>query len=76
MNCSICSHPNHPEIVAEYTRSGSYRRTAPRFGVGYRSLQRHITYCVYAVMEEAEQDDFERAVREVRDAALKLFGEN
>jgi hypothetical protein len=76
MNCSICSHPDHPEMVAHYVRFGSYRGTAANFGVGYRSLQRHITYCVYTVMAEAEQDDFEQALREVSDRALKVFGEN
>ena len=64
MNCSICRHPQQAEIIVEYAYTSSLRSTAERFGVGYRSLHRHIQRCIYALMEEDEQDEYRKALTE------------
>lgn len=61
MNCSICRHRQHAEIIIDYAQTSSFRVTAERFGVGYRSLHRHIERCIYALMEEDEQSDYRKA---------------
>ncbi|MEO5859537.1 MAG: hypothetical protein ABIR33_11380 [Pyrinomonadaceae bacterium] len=62
MRCSICSNPNHQTILIDFASTRSLRRTADRFGVGYRSLSRHINECVYAAMRDAEHQRFEKAL--------------
>jgi hypothetical protein len=65
MNCSICRHPQAAEMIIDYAYTCSLRVTASRFNVGYRSLQRHIERCVYALMEEAEQQEYEQKLSSV-----------
>jgi predicted DNA-binding protein YlxM (UPF0122 family) len=58
MNCSICRHPRQAEMIIDYAHTCSLRETASRFDVGYRSLQRHIEKCLYALLEEYEQRQY------------------
>lgn len=44
--------------------SGSLRVTADIYGVGYRSLHRHIDLCVASILAEKEAMEFETAFRE------------
>jgi hypothetical protein len=57
--CSICRHPEGAQIVAHYLTTDSLRLTASCFGVGYRSLQRHITRCVLNICIEQNEREFE-----------------
>lgn len=68
--CSICRYPRSAEMIAEYARAMSYRRTAAAFGVGYRSLHRHMGLCLPAIVARLHWEQFnsrlaaaERAVR-------------
>lgn len=65
MNCSICQHPQQAEMIIDYAQTFSLRVTASRYNVGYRSLHRHIESCIYALMEEDEQQRYERELGEV-----------
>jgi hypothetical protein len=65
MNCSICRHPRQAEMIVDYAFTCSLRVTASRYEVGYRSLHRHIERCIYAIMKEDEQKDYEKRFREV-----------
>lgn len=64
MFCSICQHPRQAEMIIDYAYSCSLRATAMRFGAGYRSLQRHLKYCIVFVMAEKEQKKYEREFKE------------
>lgn len=61
MYCSICTHKQGAEIVEDWVYSKSLRRTAERYGVGYRSLQRHLDLCVASVMAEREEAEYRAA---------------
>lgn len=58
MFCSICTHPRQIAIVVHYIYSESYRQTAKRFGVGYRSLQRHVDLCLQSIFAEREEREY------------------
>ncbi len=58
VKCSICIHPGGAQIVADYFITESLRRTAKRFGVGFRALQRHINVCVPAICLEGNDREF------------------
>ena len=73
MNCSICQHPQQGEIIIDYAYTSSLRATAEHFGVGYRSLHRHIERCIYALMEEDEQNDYQKAFEETADILRTSF---
>jgi len=65
MFCSICQHPQQAEMIIDYAYTCSLRETASRFGVGYRSLQRHLERCIRDLMAEQEQKEYEREFAEV-----------
>lgn len=73
MNCTICRHPRQAEMIIDYAFTYSLRVTAWRFGVGYRSLHRHIERCIYAIMEEQEQKDYQRRFAEVAEFLRMYF---
>ncbi len=73
MNCSICRHPRQAEIIIDYAYTSSLRSTAERFEVGYRSLHRHIERCIYALMEEDEQNDYRKAFAETAEMLRVSF---
>ncbi len=60
MACKICNHPKHGEMVIQYARNPSYRNVAKKYGVSFKSLQRHVNQCVYEVMEEAEEERYRK----------------
>lgn len=70
MFCSICSHSQNTEMIEHYVRSGSVRKTASFYGVGYRSFHRHLDLCVASILAEQEEQefqlDFEEAAKLVR----------
>jgi hypothetical protein len=51
-------------MIEHYARSGSFRQTADSFGVGYRSLHRHIDLCVTSILAEQEEKEYQKAFRE------------
>ena len=61
MYCTICTHKQGAEIVEDWCYSKSLRVTAARYGVGYRSLQRHLDLCVASVMAEREEAEYRAA---------------
>jgi hypothetical protein len=63
MKCSICRNPKGAEIVEDYCRSLSLRKTAERYNVGFRSLQRHIDKCLEAILSEEEEQEYQNALR-------------
>jgi len=63
VQCSICRHPQGAYIVAHYLETDSLRLTASCFGVGYRSLQRHIKVCVLNLCIEQNDRDFKINLR-------------
>lgn len=65
MPCSICQHPQQAEMIIDYANSCSLRATARRFGAGYRSLHRHLGRCIFYLMAEQEQKDYEQEFAEV-----------
>jgi hypothetical protein len=73
MVCSICSHPEHPEMLIDYARTFSYRRTATKFGVGYRSLHRHIKNCLRLILKDADDLIFEMRLDEVKGNLTQKF---
>lgn len=54
MYCNICSKPFRAEIIEDWAYSESLRRTAARYGVSYRSLQRHLDLCLASICAERE----------------------
>lgn len=64
MFCSVCRNPKRAEIVLDWAYSGSLRLTAYRYGIGYRSLQRHIDLCLAAILSEKEQREYESTLAE------------
>ena len=52
-------------MIVDYAYSCSLRATAGHFNAGYRSLQRHLEYCVVSLMAEQEQKEYEREFKEV-----------
>jgi hypothetical protein len=62
MNCTICRSPIRAEIIEEWAVSGSLRKSANQYGVGYRSLQRHLDLCLASILAEREQQDYEAAL--------------
>lgn len=73
MNCSICHHPQQAEMIIDYAHTISLRVTATNFGVGYRSLHRHIERCIYALMEEDEQQRYQQELAEVAELLMQYF---
>ncbi len=73
MYCTICTNPNKATIVEDWAYTGSLRRTAKRYGVGYRSLQRHIDLCLASILSEKEQQQYEAAFRESAAWLRQLF---
>ena len=65
MACKICKHPRHAEMVVDYARTSSYRKVAQMYGVNFKTLQRHISKCVYAVMSEAEEKEYQTILNQV-----------
>lgn len=63
MYCSVCTHPEGAEIVEDWVFSQSLRLTAERYGVGYRSLQRHLDQCIPSIMAEYEYKDYRAAFK-------------
>jgi hypothetical protein len=59
VRCSICTHPESRKIITTYFDSWSYRKTASRFSVGYRSLQRHVNSCIPRLLERIETVEFQ-----------------
>ena len=50
--------------MEHWAASGSLRATALVYGVGYRSLHRHIDLCVASILAEKEAKEYETAFRE------------
>lgn len=73
MNCSICQHPRQAEMIIDYAYTLSLRVTANNYGVGYRSLQRHIKKCIYALMKECEQRRYEQELAETAELLTLHF---
>lgn len=73
MSCSICRHPRQAEMIIDYADTLSLRATASRYGVGYRSLHRHIERCIYALMEEDEQRRYEQELAETAELLMLHF---
>ncbi len=73
MFCSICQHPQQAEMIIDYANTCSLRETASRFGVGYRSLQRHLERCIRDLMAEQEQKEYDREFAEVAELLLINF---
>ena len=73
MKCTICSHPQHLEILRDYAERRSLRSTAAHFGSDYRSLLRHIETCIAEVMEEFEREYFRRLLESAVDDARSVF---
>lgn len=73
MNCSICRHPQQVEMIIDYAHTLSLRATANNYGVGYRSLHRHIERCIYALMEEDEQQRYEYELKETAELLTLHF---
>ena len=52
-------------MVVDYARTSSYRKVAQMYGVNFKTLQRHISTCVYAVMSEAEEKEYQTTLNKV-----------
>lgn len=63
MFCTICKSSCRSQVIEDWAYSGSVRATAARYRVGYRSLQRHLDFCLATVLAEEEESDFESAFR-------------
>lgn len=74
MLCSICTHSDPAKIVEDYIYSGSLRQTAMRFGVGYRSLQRHIDLCLASIYSEKEQREYREGLENTARKLEWYFG--
>jgi hypothetical protein len=73
MFCSICTKSFRAEIIEAWARSGSLRETAARFGVGYRSLQRHLDLCLASVWSEVEEWGYQKELRESADLLMLYY---
>lgn len=73
MSCSICALPIRGEIVQDWIRSSSLRRTAQRYGVGYKSLHRHIRKCLAAVMAEQDERHFQEEFANIAGLLRRVF---
>ena len=51
MRCTICRHPEHQAINAAIVSRVSYRRIGRRYGVGYRSVGRHLK-CIRRMVQK------------------------
>ncbi len=71
--CSICVHPSQTEILIDYAYTLSLRRTASAYGVGYRSLARHIEYCIPIIMRDYEESLFQSRLKEESDFLRDLL---
>ena len=60
-------------MIVVYARMGSYRAAARLYGVDFKTLQRHITQCVYAVMEEVEEREFRKYFNQVSQMLIFEF---
>ena len=58
VKCTICQHQDGAQIVADYFLTDSLRRTARRFGVGFRALQRHLAVCVPLICRDENEREF------------------
>ncbi len=74
MYCSICTHPKQIEIVEDYIYSGSLRQTAERYEVGYRSLQRHIDFCIASIFSEFEEREYQSEIKKCEEHLRIIFG--
>ena len=73
MYCSICTHPNQINIVVDYIYTASYRLTAKRYGVGYRSLQRHIDKCIASIFAEREEREYQAEFERCSELVKEYF---
>lgn len=64
IRCTICADSRSPEMVATYIRSRSLRQTAAAFGVGYKSLERHLTDCVSRMFSDFQEEQFQHKLKE------------
>jgi hypothetical protein len=64
MWCSICQHEDSAEILLDYARTRSLRITAEHYGIGYRSLARHLKVCLYAILENLEEEAYKADLAE------------
>ena len=74
MYCTICTHKQGAEIVEDWVYSKSLRGTAERYGVGYRSLQRHLDLCVASIMAEREEAEYRAAFARTAQRLRLYFG--
>ena len=74
MYCSVCTHPKQIEIVEDYIYRGSLRETAWRFGIGYRSLQRHIDFCIASIYSELEEREYQSELNKWEEYLRIVFG--
>ena len=58
LKCTICQHQDGAQVVADYFLTDSLRRTARRFGVGFRALQRHLAVCVPLICRGENELEF------------------
>jgi hypothetical protein len=63
--CKICRHSKHAQMVIAYAYIGSFRTVAGMYGVSFKTLQRHITECVYSVISEVEEQNYQRYLKYV-----------
>lgn len=73
MLCSVCRHPQRAQIGEDWAYTGSLRKTAYKYGIGYRSLQRHLDYCISSICAEIEQSKYEAAFKEFADILRVIF---
>ena len=73
MYCTVCRHLQKAQIVLDWAYTGSLRETARRYGIGYRSLQRHLDLCIPSIMAERERREYEAAFKRVADWLRVLF---
>jgi len=74
MYCSVCTNPKQIEIVEDYIYRGSLRQTAERYGIGYRSLQRHIDFCIASIYSEVEERKYQSELKECEEYLRIIFG--
>lgn len=74
MYCSICKHPKQIEIVEDYIYRGSLRQTAERYEIGYRSLQRHIDFCIASIYSEIEEREYQAELEKWDEYLRMIFG--
>lgn len=74
MYCSICTNPKQIEIVEDYIYRGSLRETALRYGIGYRSLQRHIDFCIASIYSEVEEREYQMELEKWEEYLRLVYG--